>query len=194
LQLIFMPSFSTADRITDLSGRGVGLDIVRRNIEKLRGKIEIESVAGQGTTFTLLLPLTLASIDGLMVGIGEDRYLIPTLSVLESFRPKPGMVTKVQEHGEVVNLRGRQIPVLRMGPFLGRPTRAVNPEDGILVVVESGTATRALLVDELIGKQEVIIKSLGETFRHQHLVAGAAVLSDGTAGLIFDVDALVKLS
>jgi two-component system chemotaxis sensor kinase CheA len=191
-EMIFLPGFSTAEKVTDLSGRGVGMDVVRRNIENLRGKVEIQSVPGQGTTFTIILPLTLAIIDGLMVGVGDDRYIIPTLSVRESFRARPGMVTKIQERGEVVSVRGKQTPVLRVGPYLGRPMRAVKPEDGIMVVVESGDACRALLVDELIGKQEVVIKSLGQTFKHQHLLAGAAVLGDGSVGLIFDVDSLVK--
>jgi len=191
--LIFLPGFSTAEKVTDLSGRGVGMDVVRRNIENLRGKIEIQSVLGQGTTFTILLPLTLAIIDGLLVGVGTDRYIIPTLSIRESFRPQPGMVKTVHEHGEVVNVRGRQTPLLRLGRHLGRPSKAVNPEDGIIVVVESGDAARGLLVDELIGKQEVVIKSLGQTFQHQNLLAGSAVLGDGWVGLILDVDTLVKM-
>ena len=193
-EMIFLPGFSTAEKVTDLSGRGVGMDVVRRNIENLRGKVEIHSVPGQGTTFTIILPLTLAIIDGLMVGVGDDRYIIPTLSVRESFRARPGMVTTIQERGEVVSVRGKQTPVLRVGPYLGRPMRAEKPEDGIMVVVESGDACRALLVDELIGKQEVVIKSLGQTFKNQHLLAGAAVLGDGSVGLIFDVDSLVKFA
>ena len=160
----------------------------------MRGKIEIDSVPGEGTTFTIILPLTLAIIDGLLVGVGDDRYIIPTLSVRESFRARPGMVSTIQEHGEVVSVRGRQTPVLRLGPYLGRPSRAVKPEDGIMVVVESGDSCRALLVDELIGKQEVVIKSLGQSFQNQHLLAGAAVLGDGSVGLIFDVDSLVRFS
>ena len=190
--LIFAPGFSTAEIVTDLSGRGVGMDVVRRNIEKLRGKVEIESVAGQGSTFTIVLPLTLAIIDGMLVGVGDDRYIIPTFSVRESFRPRPGMVTTVHERGEVVSVRGRLTPLLRLGQHLGTPCRAVDPTDGIIVVVESGDAARGLLVDELLGKQEVVIKNLGETFRKQDLLAGAAILGDGRVGLILDVDTLVK--
>jgi len=191
--LIFLPGFSTAEKVSDLSGRGVGMDVVRRNIENLRGKIEIQSVLGQGTTFTILLPLTLAIIDGMLVGVGTDRYIIPTLSIRESFRPRPGMVSVIQGRGEVVSVRGRQTPLLRLGHHLGRPYKAVNPEDGIIVVVESGDAARGLLVDELIGKQEVVIKSLGQTFQNQNLLAGSAVLGDGWVGLILDVDTLVKM-
>jgi two-component system, chemotaxis family, sensor kinase CheA len=190
--LIFLPGFSTAETVTDLSGRGVGMDVVRRNIESLRGKIEIQSVPGQGTKFTILLPLTLAIIDGMLVGLGDDRYIIPTLSIRESFRPQPGMISTIQGSGEVVSVRGRQTPLLRLGRHLGRPTKAANPEDAIIVVVESGDAARGLLVDELLGKQEVVIKSLGQTFQHQNLLAGSAVLGDGSVGLILDVDTLVK--
>lgn len=189
--LIFAPGFSTAEQVTDVSGRGVGMDVVRRNIEKLRGKVEIQSVAGRGTTFTILLPLTLAIIDGMLVGVGEDRYIIPTLSVRESFRPRPGMVSTVHERGEVVSVRGKLTPLLRLGQHLGTPGRVVDPTEGIVVVVESGDAARGLLVDELLGKQEVVIKNLGETFRKQNLLAGAAILGDGRVGLILDVDTLV---
>ena len=190
--LIFAPGFSTAEAVTDLSGRGVGMDVVRRNIERLRGKIEIHSVAGEGTTFTILLPLTLAIIDGMLVGVGDDRYVIPTLAIRESFRPRPGMVTSIHGRGEVVSVRGRQTPLLRLGLHFGTPGRAVNPSEGIIVVVESGEDARGLLVDELIGKQEVVIKSLGSTFRNQNLLAGAAILGDGRVGLILDVDTLVR--
>ena len=191
--LIFAAGFSTAEKVTDLSGRGVGMDVVRRNIEKMRGKIEIDSVEGQGTTFTLYVPLTLAIIEGLLVGIGEERYVIPTLSVRESFRPLPGMVTQVQGRGEVVSVRGRLTPILRLGRHLHTPHTAVDPTDGIVVVVEAGQDSRCLLVDQLIGKQEVVIKSLGEMFRHQTEFAGAAILGDGRVGLILDINALVKL-
>ena len=190
--LIFLPGFSTVNKVTELSGRGVGMDVVRRNIESLRGKIEIRSVPGHETTFTILLPLTLAIIEGLLVGVGNDRYIIPTLSIRESFKPRPGMVSAIHEQGEVVSVRGRQTPLLRLGRYLGTPSKAVNPEDGIVVVVESGDSARGLLVDELIGKQEVVIKSLGGVFARQNILAGGAVLGDGWVGLILDVDTLVK--
>ena len=191
--LIFAAGFSTAEKVTDLSGRGVGMDVVRRNIEKMRGKIEISSIEGEVTTFTLYVPLTLAIIEGLLVGIGEERYVIPTLSVRESFRPLPGMVTQVQGRGEVVSVRGRLTPILRLGRHLNTPHTALDPTQGIIVVVEAGQDSRCLLVDQLIGKQEVVIKSLGEMFRHQTEFAGAAILGDGRVGLILDINALVKL-
>ena len=192
-ELIFAPGFSTAEKVTDLSGRGVGMDVVRRNIEKMRGKIEIDSIEGRGTTFTLYVPLTLAIIEGLLVGVGEQRYVIPTLSVRESFRPLPGMVTAVQGRGEVVSVRGRLTPILRLGRHLNTPHTADDPTKGIVVVVEAGQDSRCLLVDELIGKQEVVIKSLGDMFRNQTEFAGAAILGDGRVGLILDINALVKL-
>lgn len=192
-ELIFAPGFSTAEQITDVSGRGVGMDVVRRNIEKMRGKIEIQSVAGAGTTFTLFVPLTLAIIEGLLVGVGDQRYIIPTLSVRESFRPLPGMVTTVHGRGEMVHVRGRLTPMLRLGDHLHTPVNAVDPTQGIVVVVEAGQDSRCLLVDELIGKQEVVIKSLGEMFHNQTAFAGAAILGDGRVGLILDIHALVKL-
>ncbi|MEI7863148.1 MAG: chemotaxis protein CheA, partial [Planctomycetota bacterium] len=188
-ELIFAPGFSTAEKVTDLSGRGVGMDVVRRNIEKMRGKIEIDSIEGRGTTFTLYVPLTLAIIEGLLVGVGEQRYVIPTLSVRESFRPLPGMVTAVQGRGEVVSVRGRLTPILRLGRHLNTPHTADDPTKGIVVVVEAGQDSRCLLVDELIGKQEVVIKSLGDMFRNQTEFAGAAILGDGRVGLILDINA-----
>jgi len=191
--LIFAPGFSTAETVTDLSGRGVGMDVVRRNIERMRGKIEIESAVGRGTVFTISLPLTLAIIEGLLVGVGDQRYVIPTLSVRESFRPLPGMVTTVQGRGEMVSVRGRLTPVLRLSDHLNATARATDLTAGILVVIESGQDARCLFVDELIGKQEVVIKSLSDMFRQQTSFAGAAILGDGRVGLILDVNALVKL-
>lgn len=193
LDLIFMPGFSTAEQVTGLSGRGVGMDVVRRNIEKIRGKVEVESVPGKGTRFTTYVPLTLAIIEGLLVGVGDQRYIIPTLSVQESFRPLPGAVTTVQGRGELISVRGRLTPLLRLGRHLNTPSKADDPSRGIVVVVESGQDSRCLFVDELIGKQEVVIKSLGDVFRDQHAFAGAAILGDGRVGLILDINALVKL-
>ena len=132
-------------------------------------------------------------IDGLIVGVGNQRYIIPPLAVRESFRPSSGMLTTVNGRGEMVGVRGKQTPVLRLGEHFGATARATRPEDGILIVIESGDAARAILVDELLGKQEVVIKSLGRTFVHQHLVAGGAVLGDGSVGLILDVDTLVRM-
>ncbi len=191
--LIFAAGFSTAEKITDISGRGVGMDVVRRNIEKLRGKIDIESVAGKGTTFSIYLPLTLAIIDGMIVSVGGERYIIPTLSVRESFRPRAEMISTVHERAEMVNVRGKLCPLLRLYQYFNRPTGITDPTKAIVVVVESGQQMRCLLVDELLGKQEVVIKSLGESLKRNRALAGGAVLGDGRVGLILDVDTLVKL-
>jgi two-component system chemotaxis sensor kinase CheA len=195
LDLIFRPGFSTAEQITGLSGRGVGMDVVRRSIEGIRGKVEVASVEGHGTTFTLSVPLTLAIIEGLIVGVGDQRYIVPTLSVRESFRLAAGDVTTIQGRGEVVEVRGRLTPILRLGRFLGGPgsEAPAAAAEGIVVVVESGQDCRCLLVDDLLGKQEVVIKSLGDLFRGRTAFAGAAILGDGRVGLILDVNALVKL-
>lgn len=195
LDLIFRPGFSTAERVTGLSGRGVGMDVVRRGIEGVRGKVEVASVEGRGTTFTLSVPLTLAIIEGLIVGVGDQRYIVPTLSVRESFRLASGAVTTIQGRGEVVEVRGRLTPILRLGRFLDVSGPAAPPSgaEGIVVVVESGQDCRCLLVDDLLGKQEVVIKSLGDMFRGRTAFAGAAILGDGRVGLILDVNALVKL-
>jgi two-component system chemotaxis sensor kinase CheA len=191
--LIFAAGFSTAEVVTEISGRGVGMDVVRRNIEKLRGKIDIESAVGQGTTFTISLPLTLAIIDGLIVTIGEQRFILPTLSVRESFRPTREMITTVHEKGEMVNVRGRLSPLLRMYEFFDVKPRTTNPTEALLVVVDNGGETRCLMVDQLIGKQEVVIKSLGETFKKAPAIAGGAILGDGRVGLIIDANSLVSL-
>ena len=192
--LIFAAGFSTAEKVTDISGRGVGLDVVRRNIEKLRGKVDIDTVLGGGTTFTIHLPLTLAIIDGMIVSVGSERYIIPTLTVRESFRPRAEMLSTLHERGEMVNVRGKLCPLLRLYQYFDQPTKVVEPTDGIVVVVESGDQTRCLMVDELIGKQEVVIKSLGGALKKNPSLAGGAVLGDGRVGLILNVDSLVKLN
>ncbi len=192
--LIFAAGFSTAEAITDISGRGVGMDVVRRNIENLRGKIDITSEAGVGTTFTISLPLTLAIIDGLIVGVGPERYIIPTLSVRESFRPAQEMLSTVYGRGEMVNVRGRLTPLLRLNRHFNIEGRVTDPTQGIVVVVESGEARRCLMVDDLLGKQEVVIKNLGEQFQRNGALAGGAILGDGRVGLILNVDALVNLN
>lgn len=192
--LIFLPGFSTAENVTDISGRGVGMDVVRGGINKLRGRVDIDSVPGQGTTFNIFLPLTLAIIDGMLVGVGPERFIVPTLAIRESLRPQPGMVSTVQGKGEVISVRGKLIPLVRLSDKLGLPCVAHDPCDGIVVVVDSGARNRALLVDSLMGKQEVVIKSLGDTFKHQKGMSGAAIMGDGRVALIIDPDAIGRVS
>ena len=190
--LIFEPGFTTAAQITNVSGRGVGMDVVRRHIEKLRGRIEIRSVAGRGAAFFLKLPLTLAIIDGLVVGVGSERYIVPLFAVREMFRPTAETIWTVQQRAEMALVRGSLLPVLRLYQRFGVKPRSANPTDGVLVVAEVEGASYCLLVDDLIGKQEVVIKSLGETFRGVTGIAGGAILGDGRVGLILDLDRLLK--
>lgn len=192
--LIFLPGFSTAETVTDVSGRGVGMDVVRGSINKLRGRIDIDSARGEGTVFNIFLPLTLAIIDGMLVGVGAERFILPTLTIRESLRPQPGMVTKVQGKGEVICVRGKLMPLVRLSEKLGVAGIAQDPCEGIAVVVDSGARPRALLVDTLIGKQEVVIKPLGETFKHHQGMSGAAILGDGRIALIIDPDVLSHLT
>jgi len=190
-QLIFAPGFSTAEKVTDISGRGVGMDVVRRNIQKLRGKIEIRSETGKGSTFTIFLPLTLAIIEGLVVRVGNQRYIIPTLSVRESLRPLPEMISTLHQTHEMVNVRGSLHPLIRLHEVFAVPNAIADATEAIVVMIEAGHYQAALLVDDLVGKQEVVIKSLGETFKGIRALAGAAILGDGAVGLILDTAALV---
>jgi len=191
--LLFAPGFSTAETVTDISGRGVGMDVVHRNIEKLRGKIEIQSVMGQGSTFTISLPLTLAIIDGLLVSVGRERFILPTLSVRESFRPTADMISSVRGRGEMVTVRGQIRPLLRLHEYFSLEPENTDPTQAIVIVVQSEGQDRCLLVDRLLAKQEVVIKGLGETFKNSHGLTGAAILGDGRVGLILDVNSLVSL-
>lgn len=191
---IFDAGFSTAEKVTDISGRGVGMDVVRRNIEKLRGKIEIESSPGKGSKFSIHLPLTLAIIDGLIVSVGGQRYILPTLTVRESFRPTANMISTVHERGELVNVRGRLMPLLRLHDVFDLPTATTDPTQAIVVVVEHDSRCRCILVDQLLGKQEVVIKSLGDMFKRSPGLAGAAILGDGRVGLILDTAGLMELN
>ncbi|MBI5194284.1 MAG: chemotaxis protein CheA [Nitrospirae bacterium] len=193
-QLIFYPGFSTAEKVTDISGRGVGMDVVRKNIDKLRGRIDIQSKEDQGTTISITLPLTLAIIDGMVVQTGIERYIIPTLSIEESLRPKKEEIITVQEKGELCNLRGALLPILRLNNLYNKKDDHKNPCDALLVVVENDGMRACILVDELIGQQQVVIKTLGDTFKNVRGIAGGAILGDGKVGLILDVRGLIEAS
>ena len=193
LNLILRPGFSTATTVTAISGRGVGMDVVHKNIAELRGRIDIKSVAGQGTTFTLRLPLTLAIIDGLILRVGSERYILPTLSVRESFHPKTCPVTSLPGGAELAEIRKELVPLLRLRDHFQLKETSEETGTGILIVIESDGKKRCLLADELIGKQEVVIKNLGEVFKTDPMVSGGAILGDGCVGLILDPGALVHL-
>ena len=188
--LIFSPGFSTAEQVTSVSGRGVGMDVVKKQILKLRGKIEIQSVAGKGATFYLKVPLTLAIIDGLLVGVGEEHYVMPIFAVREMFKPSEDSLSTVEGRDEMVLVRGSLLPIVRLHRRFGVVPRSESLCESLLVVTEAEGRKFCLVVDELIGKQEVVIKSLGESLRNIRGVAGGAILGDGRVGLILDPDGL----
>jgi two-component system chemotaxis sensor kinase CheA len=191
--LIFEPGFSTAAAVTDVSGRGVGMDVVRRNVEALQGSILIRTRKGHGTTFTIRLPLTLAIVDGLMVGLGDEVYVLPLLSVVESFRPRPADVRTVVGRGEVVSVRGETVPLLRLHRLLGRPAHVTDPTRGLVVLVEDQGKKHALLVDDLLGQMQAVVKSLDANYRRIEGLAGATILGDGRVAMILDVHGLARL-
>jgi two-component system chemotaxis sensor kinase CheA len=192
--LIFAPGFSTAEKVTDISGRGVGMDVVRRNIDAMRGRVTIKSVPGQGTTFRITLPLTLAIIDGMLVACGKERYIIPTLSIIESIHPAPAMLVTQGESNEMLNMRGNILPLLRMDRLLGAKGAIQDPSKGLVVIIEGSGRRVGLLVDEVIAQQQVVIKSMGEGVGDVPFVSGAAILSDGRLGLIVNVEGIVSLT
>lgn len=190
--LIFEPGFSTADHITDISGRGVGMDVVRKHIQKLRGRIDIESRAGLGTTFLLKLPLTLAIIEGLVVAVGDNRYIVPIFAVKEMFRPTPEALSTFRGRDEMVLVRGRLLPIIRLCRRFNVQSRSDDLCAGTLVVAECEGKQFCLLVDELVGKQEVVIKALGENLKNIAGIAGGAILGDGRVGLILDMEGVFR--
>lgn len=192
-QFIFQPGFSTAERVTDVSGRGVGMDVVKKAIERLRGRIEISSQQGLGCTVTIKLPLTLAIIDGMIVRVGTERYIIPTMSIRETFQPQEDSVSTVHGKGELIRVRERLIPLLRLHKVFGIPTGRTKPSEALGIVVDNEGDCRCLLVDQVLGKQEVVIKSLGEGLRRLPGFSGGAILGDGRVALILDVASLLSL-
>jgi len=191
-KLIFAPGFSTAERVTDISGRGVGMDVVRRNIEGMRGKIEIVSAPGKGSTFLLKLPLTLAIIDGMVVRAGSERYVIPTVSIVQSFRPQANTSHRFFNDGELVDVRGGLVPVFSLQSALDRPYTPTASGERVVILVESTDGKVCLAADQLVGQQQVVIKNLGKAVPRLAGVAGGAILSDGQVALILDVDKLIQ--
>ena len=190
--LIFAPGFSTAEKVTSVSGRGVGMDVVKRNIQKLRGKIEITSEVGHGSTFKIKLPLTMAIIDGLVVRVGTDKFILPSTSVQMALRPSRESISTVHGQGEVLELRGRILPLHRLHRRFGIPCDAQQPWEGIVVLVEHSGKVSALMVDEMVSKQEVVIKNLGAYMQGLPGVAGGAILGDGNIALILDPVSLLQ--
>ncbi len=192
--LIFSPGFSTAAEVTDVSGRGVGLDVVKRNVEALRGRIEITSTPGVGCKFSLRLPLTLAITDGMQVKVGEEYYIVPTVNIQVSFRPSSSALFTVAGRGELVMLRGELMAMFRLHRLFDVKGAVEDPTKGLLVVVGDGNRRCALLVDELLGQQQVVAKSLGRGLGKVQGISGGAILGDGKVGLILDTMEIVSLA
>ncbi len=192
-ELIFHAGFSTADVVSDISGRGVGMDVVRKNIIRLGGNIEIKSKRGHGSIFRISLPLTLAILDGQIISVGEEKYIVPIASIIESIQVKSDMVNKVSGKGEVFELRGEYVPILRMHEFFGVEGDFIDDlENGILVVVEGDGKKCGLFVDLLLGQQQIVIKSLETNFVRIQGLSGATIFGDGSVALILDIPGMVR--
>lgn len=191
--LIFEAGFSTAAATTDLSGRGVGMDVVRRNVMDLGGTVNIRSVQGKGTTFTITLPLTLAIIDGLTAAVGEETYIVPLVSIVESVQVKPDAVRSVAGGGELFRFRDHWLPIVRLFDAFGCAGQRRAIDEGIVIVVEGEGSRIGLFVDELIGQQQAVVKSLEANYRRVTGISGATILADGSVALIADVAGLVRL-
>jgi two-component system chemotaxis sensor kinase CheA len=192
--LLFEPGFSTAEKITDISGRGVGLDVVKRNVEKLRGVIETRSTLGEGSTFQMKFPLTLAIIDGIVVRVGEQRYIMPTNSIVEALRPPREDYLTVEQRAEMIKVREELLPLVRLHRLFSIPDGIQTPWEALVVVIESEGQKRAVLIDELLGKQEVVIKTLGGGMANVRGISGGAIMGDGRVGLILDVTGIFEIT
>ncbi len=193
-QLIFAAGFSTAEKVTDISGRGVGMDVVRRNIEEMNGRVEIESEPGRGTRILIRLPLTLAILDGMSVRVGDEIFIAPLTAILESIQPQTEQLKTVSGKGRVVHVRGEYLPLVVLHEVFHIDARCTRPEEGIVVILESNEGKAALMVDELVAQHQVVIKSLESNYRKIEGVSGATIMGDGRVALILDIDALVRLS
>jgi two-component system chemotaxis sensor kinase CheA len=192
--LIFLPGFSTAEVVSNISGRGVGMDVVRRNVEDLNGTISLESRAGAGCRVRIKLPLTLAIIDGMTLRVGERIFVLPLVSIVESFRPTRDLVGSVLFRGEVVHFRGASVPLLRLHEVWDVPGAETDPTRALVIIVETVTSKIALLVDEVLGQPQVVVKSLDRSYSRTEGISGATILGDGSVALILDVQGLGRLA
>jgi two-component system chemotaxis sensor kinase CheA len=193
-RFILLPGLSTADKITDVSGRGVGMDVVKQSVDKLRGKIEINSRFGEGTTFITSFPLTLAIIDGMIVRVGHEKYVVPTAAIRKLLRPPKESYNSIIGRGEVINVMGNLLPLVRLHDLFEIEPECRNPWEATLVVVDGENKSKCLLVDEILGQEEVVIKGLSDSLRQVKGVSGGAILGDGNIGLIIDPEGLFELS
>jgi two-component system chemotaxis sensor kinase CheA len=192
--LVLQPGFSTAKEVTGISGRGVGMDVVKKAVDKLRGRIEITSKPGQGSIFTIRMPLTLAIIEGILCRVGQERYVIPSLAIIESFLPREDQYFTVEGKAEMILSRDEVIPLIRLGRIFGVNGDAMDPWDGLVVTVEHDGEKRCLLLDEILGKEEVVIKSLGDSLKETKGIAGGAIMGDGRVGLILDIPGVIEIA
>ena len=192
LQLIFQPGFTTTREVTDVSGRGVGMDAVKKDIEALLGNIEISSQLGHGTTMKLKLPLSLAIIEGMLVRVGIETFVLPLLLVTETLRPLPKQLKRFKNRGELIDIRGQYLPLVRLHQHLNIENAIEQPEEGLIIVVQQGSQNYCLLVDNIEDQLPVVIKSLEEHFVHIPGIAGATILGDGSVCFILDVAAILN--
>ncbi|WP_420474344.1 chemotaxis protein CheA [Noviherbaspirillum sp. ST9] len=193
-QLIFAPGFSTAEVVTDVSGRGVGMDVVKRNITAMGGAVDIRSAKGFGTTISISLPLTLAILDGMSIKVGSEIYILPLGYVVESLQPDPADVKEIAGQGRVVKVRGEYLPLIPLYKMFGIEPRFTDPSQGIVVILESEGKKAALFIDDLVGQQQVVVKNLESNYRKVAGISGATILGDGGVSLIIDVAALLRSS
>jgi two-component system chemotaxis sensor kinase CheA len=192
--MIFAPGFSTADKITDISGRGVGMDVVKQNLDKIKGKVEVNSKLGVGTSIKLRIPLTLAIIDGMLVRVGQTKAIVPILAIKEAFRPQPGAITTTPDGEKLVRVRENFHPVVCLHEVLGKQPDSSAIEDGILIVLENQDSRICLLVDEILGQQQTVIKGLSDYIGAVRGVSGCTILGNGEICLIMDVNGLLEMS
>ncbi len=194
INLIFQPGFSTADKVTDISGRGVGLDVVRKAVETLRGRVDVSSELGKGCTFSVRLPLTMAITDGMLVKVGNQRYILPTVNIDISFRPSAEALSTVTGRGEIVVFNGKVLPIFRLHRLFNIKDAVEDPTRGLLIIIGEGNQRCALLVDELVGQQQVVAKPLGDGIGKVQGIASGAILGDGRVGLILDPQGIAVLA
>ncbi|MBS1140438.1 MAG: CheW-like protein:ATP-binding region, ATPase-like:Signal transducing histidine kinase [Proteobacteria bacterium] len=192
--LIFEAGFSTADQVTDVSGRGVGMDVVRRNIQSMGGRVEIESMLGVGTRMTVRLPLTLAILDGMSIAVGDQTYILPLSYVIESFQPRTGDIKTLSNQARVIQVRGEYLPVVVLHELFNIKPKASDFTQGIMVVIDADGIKAALFVDALVGQHQVVIKSLEANYRRVQGISGATIMGDGHVALILDVSAIAGMA
>lgn len=192
-QLIFAPGFSTAEKVTDISGRGVGMDVVKRNIAAMNGSVDIKSALGFGTTISISLPLTLAILDGMSVALGDSVYVIPLNLIVETLQPSAADVRTVTGQGHMVHVRGEYLPIIALHQLFNQHSQYTDPTNGVLVLIEAEGKKAALFVDSLVGQQQVVIKSLETDFRKVKGISGATIMGDGAVALILDIPAIIHI-